>query len=109
MSDTSERNTVTDTTGDTDNTLDVRKIPPAQRHPLIFQRFLALPKDGSFVLLNDHDPKPLYYQLNFEYSGQLGWDYLEQGPRVWRVRISRVATSSNQKHIPLRAAPPANE
>ncbi len=76
-------------------TLDVRTIPPAQRHPMIFQRFNALPVGGSFVLVNDHDPKPLYYQLNFEYSGQLGWDYLEQGPKVWRVRISRAAAAES--------------
>jgi uncharacterized protein (DUF2249 family) len=104
MSDTS------DTSGQND-TLDVRAIPPAQRHPMIFQRFVALPVGESFVLVNDHDPKPLYYQLKFEYSGQLGWDYLEQGPKVWRVRISRTAESGSgsQKHIPLRAAMPTAE
>ncbi|HEU5349452.1 MAG TPA: DUF2249 domain-containing protein [Ktedonobacterales bacterium] len=91
------------------DTLDVRTIPPPQRHPMIFQRFVALPEGGSFVLVNDHDPKPLYYQLNFEYSGQLGWDYLEQGPQVWRVRISRISTTSSQKHIPLRAVPQEHE
>jgi len=99
MSDTSEQN----------DTLDVRTIPPAQRHPMIFQRFVALPVGESFVLVNDHDPKPLYYQLNFEYSGQLGWDYLEQGPVVWQVRISRTAESGSQKHIPLRAVTPTAE
>jgi uncharacterized protein (DUF2249 family) len=99
MSNTSEQN----------DALDVRTIPPAQRHPMIFQRFVSLPVGGSFILVNDHDPRPLYYQLNFEYSGQLGWDYLEQGPEVWRVRISRTADTSSQKHIPLRAAPPATE
>lgn len=96
-------------TSEQNDFLDVRTIPPAQRHPMIFQRFLALPVDGSFTLVNDHDPKPLYYQLNFEYSGQLGWEYLEQGPTVWRVRISRTATTSDQKHIPLRAAPQETE
>lgn len=100
---------ISEQTTSPDEILDVRKIPPAQRHPLIFQRFLALPEGGGFTLVNDHDPKPLYYQLNFEYSGQLGWDYLEQGPQVWRVRITRTATTSSQKHIPLRAAPPASE
>lgn len=83
------------------DTLDVRTIPPAQRHPMIFARFNALPVDGSFELVNDHDPKPLYYQLNFEYSGQLGWEYLEQGPQVWRVRISRTAASGTTRHIAL--------
>lgn len=85
-------------------TLDVRTIPPAQRHPTIFQRFDALPVDGSFVLVNDHDPKPLYYQLSFEYSWQLGWDYLERGPAVWRVRISRTAASGSHRRLPIRSA-----
>lgn len=85
-------------------TLDVRTTPPAQRHPTIFQRFEALPLDSSFVLVNDHDPKPLYYQLSFEYSGQLGWDYLERGPAVWRVRISRTATSGSHQRLPVRSA-----
>ncbi len=84
------------------DTLDVRAIPPARRHPMIFARFNALAEGDSFELVNDHDPKPLYYQLNFEYSGQLGWEYLEQGPRVWRVRISRTAAAGGrQRHIAL--------
>ena len=96
LSDTTATPNATDraTTADSPTTLDVRPIPPAQRHPLIFQRFVALPVGGSFVLVNDHDPRPLYFQLNFEYSGKVGWEYLEQGPTVWRVRISRTAQST---------------
>jgi uncharacterized protein (DUF2249 family)/iron-sulfur cluster repair protein YtfE (RIC family) len=71
--------------------LEVRHLPPAQRHQVIFQRFNALPVGGSFVLVNDHDPKPLYYQLSAEYSGQLRWQYLEEGPEVWRVRMGKVS------------------
>ena len=52
-----------------DDPLDVRKIPPAQRHPIIFARFDALPIGGRFTIVNDHDPKPLHYQLNAEYAG----------------------------------------
>ncbi|HLZ21407.1 MAG TPA: DUF2249 domain-containing protein [Ktedonobacterales bacterium] len=73
----------------TDDALEVRHLPPAQRHQVIFQRFNALPEGGSFVLVNDHDPKPLYYQLVAEYTGQLLWEYLEQGPEVWRVRMGK--------------------
>jgi uncharacterized protein (DUF2249 family) len=99
-----EANTMHDTPGTSEQseTLDVRTIPPAQRHPTIFQRFETLPVGGGFTLVNDHDPKPLYYQLSFEYSGQLGWDYLEQGPVVWRVRISRTAASGSQRRRPVR-------
>jgi uncharacterized protein (DUF2249 family)/hemerythrin-like domain-containing protein len=70
-------------------TLDVRHLAPAQRHQVIFQRFEGLPVSDSFILVNDHDPKPLYYQLSAEYAGELLWQYLEQGPEVWRVRMGK--------------------
>ena len=72
-------------------TLDVRVIPPREKHPTIFQTFKALDAGESFVLVNDHDPKPLRYQFEFEHEGEFGWKYLERGPAVWRVEISRVA------------------
>ncbi len=71
--------------------IDVRTIIPRDRHPLIFNTFHALGSGDDFVLVNDHDPKPLYYQFEAEYHDSFGWDYLEQGPDVWRVRISRTA------------------
>jgi uncharacterized protein (DUF2249 family) len=69
--------------------LDIRPIPPAQRHPLIFERFEALLPDEGFILVNDHNPKPLFYQFQAERTGQFTWDYLEEGPEAWRVRIGR--------------------
>jgi len=72
-------------------TLDVRTIVPRERHPLIFHTFDALAPGESFELVNDHDPKPLYYQLQAERPGQLAWQYLEQGPEVWRVQVGRAA------------------
>ena len=74
-----------------DTTLDVRCQPPARRHELIFDTFAALPAGTAFELVNDHDPKPLYYQFDAEYKDQFTWDYLEEGPEVWRVRIGRPA------------------
>jgi uncharacterized protein (DUF2249 family) len=74
-------------------TLDVRTIAPRERHPLIFDTFDALGPGESFELVNDHDPKPLYYQLQAERPGQFAWRYLEQGPAVWRVQVGRVAES----------------
>jgi uncharacterized protein (DUF2249 family) len=72
-----------------DNILDVRQIPPPQRHPQIFRAFEDLEPGESFILLNDHDPKPLYYQFKYEKEGMFTWDYLEEGPVEWRVRIGR--------------------
>ena len=74
-----------------DRQLDVRTEPPARRHELIFETYGALAPGSAFVLVNDHDPKPLYYQFDAEHTGQFSWDYLEQGPEVWRVRIGRPA------------------
>jgi len=72
---------------------DVRNLIPAQRHSLIFETWDKLEPGKSFVLVNDHDPKPLYYQFDAEHSGQFTWDYLESGPETWRVRIGRKAVA----------------
>ena len=74
---------------DTDKILDVRQEIPARRHELIFRTYVELEAGDGFVLVNDHDPKPLYYQFAAEHANQFEWDYLEQGPQVWRVRIGR--------------------
>ena len=75
-------------------TLDVRTIAPRERHPLIFTTFDALEAGEAFLLVNDHDPKPLYYQLNAEQAGQFTWEYLEQGPETWRVRVGKLAPAT---------------
>ena len=71
-------------------TVDVRTIAPRERHPLIFSTFRGLASGQSMELVNDHDPRPLYYQFNAELPGEFGWEYLEQGPDTWRVSITRV-------------------
>jgi uncharacterized protein (DUF2249 family) len=73
----------------TTSVIDVRTIIPRERHPLIFNTFHGLAPGESFVLVNDHDPKPLYYQFQAEHAGSFTWDYLDQGPDVWRVRVGR--------------------
>jgi len=70
-------------------TVDVREITPRDRHPIIFQTFDALNEGEAFELVNDHDPKPLYYQFLHERPKQFIWEYVEQGPDVWRVSIQR--------------------
>ena len=69
--------------------LDVRVIPPRLKHPTIFQTFNALGAGESFTLVNDHDPKPLYYQFSAELAGHFEWEYVERGPDIWKVRIGK--------------------
>jgi uncharacterized protein (DUF2249 family) len=73
--------------------LDVRALPPAERHRLIFDTWARLAPGAAFVLVNDHDPKPLYYQFAAEEPGRFTWEELEMGPTVWRVRIGKTPTS----------------
>lgn len=60
-------------------TLDVTKIEPRLKHPTIFERFDALEGGQAFVIRNDHDPKPLYYQLIAERGQTFEWEYLKEG------------------------------
>jgi uncharacterized protein (DUF2249 family) len=76
------------------DTVDVRSLIPAQRHAKIFELVHELAPGRRFVLVNDHDPKPLYYQLEAEYPSQFSWTYLERGPEVWRVEIGKLAKAA---------------
>ncbi|HLS82527.1 MAG TPA: DUF2249 domain-containing protein [Steroidobacter sp.] len=76
------------------NVIDVRSLAPAQRHAKIFQLVDELTPGASFILVNDHDPKPLYYQLEAEYPQQFSWNYVERGPQVWRVEIGKLVKAA---------------
>jgi len=66
-----------------------REIPQGRRHPRIFGIYARLTPGESFVLVNNHDPKPLRREFQAAYPDRFGWDYLEAGPERWRVRIGR--------------------
>jgi uncharacterized protein (DUF2249 family) len=72
-----------------DALIDIRIVPRPERHRLIFRSFERLSQGDALILVNDHDPRPLAHHFGARYGGAFGWQYLEQGPDVWRVRISR--------------------
>ncbi|GIK97270.1 MAG: aminotransferase [Alphaproteobacteria bacterium] len=82
------------TEGSAVNVVDVRSLVPAERHRKIFELVDELAPGASFVLVNDHDPKPLYYQIEAEYPKQFSWTYLERGPDAWRVEIGKLAAAA---------------
>ncbi len=92
---------------------DVRKIPPQDRHPSIFHRFGTLTAGESIEIINDHDPRPLYFHFQQVYGGQFSWTYLEHGPDLWRVKITKIMSRSNESQTQLtgeldvRLYPPA--
>jgi uncharacterized protein (DUF2249 family) len=76
---------------DVQNLIDVRTVPPVQRHPLIFGSFDGLATGQALEIVNDHDPAPLRHQFEKTRAGQFEWRYLEAGPARWHVRVARVA------------------
>lgn len=74
-----------------DTRFDVREIPCQTKHPLIMQRWFGLATGAHFILVNDHDPVPLYYQFNALFPQAFGWEYLERGPEVFQIRITKLA------------------
>jgi uncharacterized protein (DUF2249 family) len=83
------------TTTSTATRIDVRQIAPPDRHPLIFSVFRRLGPSAAMEIVNDHDPRPLYAQMNAEQPGGFTWDYVERGPEVWHVRIVKTAASGD--------------
>jgi uncharacterized protein (DUF2249 family)/quercetin dioxygenase-like cupin family protein len=73
--------------------LDVRPVRKPDKHPTIFAAFQALERGESFVLVNNHDPVHLREEFESEHPGGYGWDYLENGPTVWRIEIRKLTTT----------------
>ncbi len=72
------------------STLDLRPIMPFERHEKIFEMWEELRPGETLRIINDHDPKPLRYQFEVEYKDKYQWEYEQQGPKDWIVKIRRV-------------------
>ncbi len=84
--------------------LDVTQIEPKFKHSTIFQHFNALQQGEAFVIHNDHDPKPLYYQLLAEKGDIFYWEYLMEGPQWWKVKIGKKKLNAVEETIGAIAA-----
>lgn len=87
-----------------ENILNVTLLEPRQKHPTIFVRFDELAEGECLTIHNDHDPKPLYYQLLGERGNIFEWEYLEQGPEWWKVKISKRILGENDETLGQIAA-----
>jgi regulator of cell morphogenesis and NO signaling len=71
------------------NFINVTLIEPKLKHPTIFRVFDDLKSGESLIIHNDHDPKPVYYQLLGERGEIFTWEYLENGPDWWDVKVTK--------------------
>lgn len=75
-----------------DRVMDVRPIPCSIKHGLIIRTWLDLPVGAHFILLNDHDPVPLYYQFSAQWPESFTWEHLVRRPDEVRVKITKLKT-----------------
>lgn len=83
-----------------DKVMDVRPIPCSVKHGLIIKNWLNLAVGDHFILLNDHDPVPLYYQFNAEWPGAFTWEHLVKGPDEFRVKIKKLKSTAKTADSP---------
>jgi uncharacterized protein (DUF2249 family) len=70
----------------TEHLIDVRPMPPRERHPKIFGTWADLASGESILLVNDHDPVPLYAKLGHQgFTHQA--EQLSDG--TWRVEFRK--------------------
>ena len=90
----------------TTTTLDVRQLAPRDRHSAIFEQLDGLALGESLRLVNDHDPRPLRYQLDAERPHHFRWQAVEDGPEQWTIEITARARIVDARPVLARGEEP---
>ncbi len=72
----------------------VQEIEPRLRHATIFQTYENLNNGETFIIHNNHDPMPVYYQLQQMHGDTFSWEYIQEGPEWWDIRVTKRAASA---------------
>lgn len=71
--------------------LDVRPVEPKDRYACIMGAYDRLPVGRVLNLTVDHDPRCMYYTLKATRGDEsFSFEYLEEGPEVWRVHVRKL-------------------
>jgi uncharacterized protein (DUF2249 family) len=84
--------------------LDLRQVDCSDKRGLILGRWRSLAPGQHFVLVNHHDPIPMYHMLAGQFPGQVNWEYAERTPAYVAIRITKVGPGV--PHQPF--VPPVN-
>ena len=69
--------------------LDVRPVEPKHRFDRIMSTYDSLAAGSTMELIVDHDPVCMYYTLKMTRGADtFSFEYLEEGPEVWRVNVT---------------------
>jgi uncharacterized protein (DUF2249 family) len=78
--------------------VDTRPMPAKDRRTLVFWTFEQLGVDMTMELVSDHDPLTLRSQFELEKPNLFSWEYLESGPAVWRVAVTKLKGKHGVDH-----------
>ena len=70
--------------------IDVRAIPREVRHARVIGEVTALVPEESLVVAAPHDPRRLLDEIEVDVAGEFAFDYVDAGPELWRVRVTRI-------------------
>lgn len=75
-----------------EETIDLREIPPQERHGRVMETFEALESEGTLTLVNDHEPRPLFYQMRAEVDtfDADGYGVEKQGPEKFVATLPKL-------------------
>lgn len=76
---------------------DARLTSCANKHDLIFGRWMETAVGDFFVLVNDHRPTPLQRQFERAFSGTFEWVEIAADPGFYAVRITRLVAAA--RHV----------
>ena len=70
--------------------LDVRTIDRSVRHARVIGVVTSLVPGESMVIAADHAPRGVIREIEMDVTGDFKFDYLAEGPSLWRLQVERV-------------------
>ncbi|WP_435093103.1 DUF2249 domain-containing protein [Halorubrum sp. N11] len=72
--------------------LDVREIPPVTRHDRIHDAFDEMDAGETLTIVNDHEPKPLFYEMAAEVPSfdEEGYEVRQNAPDEFVAAFPKV-------------------
>ncbi len=72
--------------------VDIREISSHKdKYPTVHKTFQSLKVGEKMELINDHDFQPMFtYKIPLDFPAQYEWTYLEKGPEVWRIAVTKI-------------------
>jgi uncharacterized protein (DUF2249 family) len=91
--------------------LDLRDVPPPERHPRIHDAFADLDPGESLTLVNDHDPRPLFYEMQAEVPAfdADGYCVERRGPTEYVATLPKESAGAGEGGDPATRTPGESE